>query len=457
MAARIQPLASPWPFVRALLRPASAIEMLGLLFLAIGLTYALVNSRLEPVLGAGTDGARALDERALTAICIQAVSIVSATTAVGWYLHIDGLLRGLAAWSYPLLVARIRAAYLLLALFLAGSVWAAATLLAPALPAWPLAALGGAWASWPLLLHFPGAVMVRLLVAVALLATAVSPAPGVVLAGLPWAWIAVGALLASVAAICFGIVPESVRQMVWSAHPTQTDKAWPADDGAPDDAIAVRAVSVSVRDRAGTIARALTPRWPLPRWIPHGFSVLVDNVHYLFGVLVWHLLDADPAMLLITIASVPVQKGADLLWPLGRAERLAVARRIAHWGMVVHGGLTLGSALLLELLQLPRLPFGMSGTAIHENWMVLPLLIAVVPIVYVTPAIPGMVRSTMQLILRMTTAFAVVYFLSRWDALADDVLATMGICAVVLTLTLAEQRWRLRRHFLCADLYPARA
>jgi hypothetical protein len=457
MATRIQPLASPWPFVRALLRPASAIEVLGLLLLSIGLTYALVNRRLEPLLDIGTDSVRALDERALVAICIQVVSIFSATTAVGWYLHIDGLLRGLAAWSYPLLVARIRASYLLLALFLAGSVWLAATLLAPALPAWPLAALGGAWAAWPLLLHWPRRVMVRLLVAVALLATAVLPAPGAVLAGLPWTWIAVGALLAGVAAICFGIAPESVRQMVWSAQPTPTDEAWPEDDGAPDDAIPVGAASISVRDRARTIERALTPRWPLRSWLPQGFSVLLDNVHYLVGVLVWHLLEADPSMLLITIGSVPVQKGADVLWPLGRAERLAVARRITHSGMVMHGGLTLGSALLLELLQLPRLPFGLSGTAIHENWMVLPLLIAALPIVYVTPANPGMVRSMLQQLLRMMTAFSVVFFFSRWDALAGEVLATMGICVVVLTLTLAEQQWRLRRHFLGADLYPARA
>jgi hypothetical protein len=457
MATRTQLLASPWPFVRVLLRPAAVVEILGVLFVAALLVAALVNSRLEPLLNVGTDGARALDERALTAIGIQVVSIVGATTAIGWYLYIDGLLRGLAAWSYPLLVARIRAAYLLLAVFLAAGIWLAATLWAPALPAWPLAALGGAWAAWPLLLYWPRHVLVRLLVAVALLATAVLPAPGAMLAGLPLTWLVVGAPIAGVAAICFGLTAESVRDMVWSAQPTQNDDARPDDEAAPDDAFQVGAVSISVRDRARTIARALTPRWRLPGWLPRGFTVLLDNLHYLVGVLVWHLLDADPSMLLITIGSVPVQKGIEVLWPLDRAERLAVATRIAHSGMLMHGGLTLGWALLLELLRVPRLPFSMSGTPITENWMVLPLLIAVVPIVYVTPATPGMFRSTLQQMLRMMTAFAVVFFVSRWDALTGEVLATLGICAVVLTLTLAEQQWRLRRHFHRGDLYPVRA
>lgn len=297
----------------------------------------------------------------------------------------------------------------------------------------------------------------RLAVAVALLATAVLPAPGAMLAGLPLTWLVVGAPIAGVAAICFGLTAESVRDMMWSAQPTQNDDARPDDEAAPDDAFQVGAVSISVRDRARTIARALTPRWRLPGWLPRGFTVLLDNVHYLVGVLVWHLLDADPSMLLITIGSVPVQKGIEVLWPLDRAERLAVATRIAHSGMLMHGGLTLGWALLLELLRVPRLPFSMSGTPITENWMVLPLLIAVVPIVYVTPAIPGMVRSTLQQMLRMMTAFAVVFFVSRWDALTGEVLATLGICAVVLTLTLAEQQWRLRRHFHRGDLYPVRA
>jgi hypothetical protein len=457
MATRTQLLASPWPFVRVLLRPAAVVEILGVLFAAALLIAALVNSRLEPLLNVGTDGARALDERALTAIGIQVVSIVGATTAIGWYLYIDGLLRGLAAWSYPLLVARIRAAYLLVALFLAGSIGLAATLWAPALPAWPLAALGGAWAAVPLLLYWPRHVMVRLLVAVALLATAVLPMPGAALAGLPLAWIAVGAPIAGIAAIFFGITAESVRDMVWSALPTANNEARGDDEAAPDDAIPAGAVSLSVRDRARTIARALTPRWPLPGWLPRGFAVVLDNTHYVVGVLVWYLLGADPSMLLITIGSVPVQKWPDVLWPLGRAERLAVATRIAHAGMLMHGGLSLGSLLLLELLRVPRLPFGMSGTPITENWMVLPLLIAVLPIVYVTPAIPGMFRSTLQQFLRMMTAFAVVFFFSRWDALASEVLVTLGICAVVVTLTLAEQQWRLRRHFLRGDLYPVRA
>jgi hypothetical protein len=447
-------VASPWPFVRALIWRQLPFELGAMAFAMLACGVFATSGRLELLL---TESATSPADRnrLLPAVSLQLVSIASAVCALGWHMHLVRLLRGIGSWCYPALEARVRGAVLLL-----GAVLAVSTLLvAHRWHAWPealaLSAVSGAWAAWPLLLHVSGGLVAR---GVALMAPAVMtmlPYTSERLAGL-LPWVAAVAATVAVIAVVRGISPTVVRAMVEQAQPELGATAWmsPPDE----EPAAPRYVgNASALTRAQSMTHHLDPRWPVPPWMPAWGRALLHASDLVLPALIWYALDAQPALLLIAFASTGLFAQAPLWMPYGREERLAMARIITYRGMIRHGSLAFLTLLVLEALGLPQLPFGMSGPSLLENWLQLPLLIAMLPLVYTSSSTMGLARSKLGQGGRAMVAILVVMAASRWGMRHDADVAVLALSVVLLGCTLAEQHWRLTRYFRRSDLHTVPA
>lgn len=400
-----------------------------------------------------------VDPRAPDATAIQTVSIIGAVSSVFWYMHVRRMLLGVAVWSYPSLRARIRTSYLLLAVLLATTGYVAATWWLPTSSPWAIAALSSAWAAWPLLLDAPAPRAVWIVAAFGVLLMTVLPAPAGMVAAMPWPWLAVALLTLGLTAIVFGLSPAMVRRMLQAVQSDANAGASPAATDYDEEANEPHRVLTSLSARAKAMEQVLVPRGHRPSWMPRKVELPINRTMWALYVLAAHVVSL-PLMLPLLISVSGVSWHTDLWWPFGRAERRQLADQLVRTGMLMQGGFIVGALLLLELLRVPRVSLfeftGFSGVTILNNWALLPAFVAVLPFVYAPLAIKVQYQSQWGQFARGILASGFVAVLTVGSVRDQGPFASVLICAAVFLVALAEQRWRLRRYFLRADLSAGR-
>lgn len=455
MVAATSRFASPRPFVRALMRPGLLLELAVPVFVAFVLT-AVASSEALATLLFGASDAPPMDERQRRAAAIQIVSIVAASLSAFWYWHLTRMLRGFAAFSYPQLASRVRGALLAFAT-LCGMVTLLAVWRSHSLAdALSLAALGASWAAWPLWLHLRVPFAVR----AGMLATApfvmVWPTSAYFVAGPVWPWVGPVALLGGMTIMLAIPSTTTVRQLVQFARPAPQRSA-ASTDRRTSDLDVPSPVYTTTNDWARALTQLMLPRLSLPSWMPRPLRVVLNRATWWVGGLVWYLLGADASLLGLSASIfVPIARH-DLWWPLGRHEQLRVAMRVTYGGMLRVVLWTFGTVLALGLLHVPRLPFGMNGTPLHENMVALAMLIAVLPFIHIPWGVPSIVVSPGRQLRRVFPALLLIQTVTLVSAHGQRTCEALVISAVVLVLALFELRWRLRRHFLYGDLHRASA
>jgi hypothetical protein len=443
-------LASPWPFVRTLLRPRLLLELLPPLFL-LGMLLILTTDADHPTLWWGVAPAAGPEERThFVALCLQVVSVVAAMTAVGWHGHLVRTLPSDGAWAYPALGARIRASILLLgALLGAGSI----AVFGRHLP-WPealaLAALAAAWAPWPMLVQLPISATMRALLFVVLMSVAVWPTPWRLLATLPWWWLSLGILGVSLGGAAIGLAPTTLRRVLHARRPNAASPAWLVGDDAPVDRVGATATA-SLNGQVRAVARVTSPRVALPTWVPRALGPVASAGVWVLIGLFWHAASGQPAVMLSAFVGGVFTAHLGFWWPLGRAERLRVARVLLWRHMLIRVAALFGTMLVLDVIDAPRLPF-IDQTHVRFSSLQWPLVIAAVPFVVTTAVQRASHAVLWGPLVRMFFAMLAVTVLATWGRRVEQSEWVVGASAVLLCLTLLEQEWRLRRQYLRADL-----
>lgn len=440
----------PLPFVRALIRPLFAVELLLLLWVMAMFTATMSGPGVELLISSLFGEAPPLpsiDRSRLYRVgLLQMVSVWGVSFGVFWSYHLIRTVHGRTAWTLPDLPTRLRAALALGMAIAAATTGAAVWSLGAPAEVVSFAALAAWWVTWPLLMARSTSWILRL-PALAPLAVVYSPAAEVLAPGLPWMGLLL--LMASTVTLWDGITTTHVRSLLeWLDQRQQSghilaDPEAVAEHGRPSAPANAREWRVLLEAYAPRMRFSLG----LPSTLLHVLSVPMAMTSILF-----YVVGISPFILLTSMGMTYHAFGSCWL-PVGRAEQLRLARRMSYSEMMRDGFTILATLGGLSLLRAPSLGWGgMTFDASGSYLTQVAFALAIAPILFEPsfpiPQPPSMRSRFGRALLGLVTMSVSL----RLTGEAGWPLAPVFV--TLLATSIAVHEWRLRRRYMRSDLQP---
>jgi hypothetical protein len=445
-------VASPWPFVRALLRPMLLLELLLPIWIAAMLAAVLGGSGMEQLydeLFGEAPSAPPPDQlQQRLAGLVQLVSVCAVALSGYWYWHLARMLGGGGAWTLPQLVARLRGA-LMLGMFVAALLAAAgAWRLVTPREALALGALAAWWGAWPLLfLVFErrplwwGALAVLGVCTLPHLAAREAPR---MLAAAPLL------VVAGAAMVRWAVTSDSVRAILQGLdNGRRTSGTWIESGPSREAAHGDRAVLRTADDWRLAIA-AQMPRSAIGRRIPTALSRWF-RVELALLCAVFYVAGFSPYLLLLYVGQAPPLFGG-LWWPVGRQEQLQIARAIAYRDLIRDMVTIIASFACLLVARVPSFNFAVPAGDERYLMQIFGML-AVLPFVY-EPRFPT-AQQPSQGWRMMRTLGGMLVATTISIPFRELGMPFVALALAVLSFSLVGRAWRDRDTYLHRDLQLA--
>jgi hypothetical protein len=448
-------VASPWPFVRAQVRPMLLIELLMVGWIA-AMFSVVISSRgvdlvMQQVLNElPTPVPPDFTEWQRVGLA-QIVSVSAVVFGGYWHLHLSSLIASGTMWTLPQLAARIRAATLLAMLIAATFAGIAVRSSVTPRDALSLAAIAAWWTTWPLLMLPSPHRAWRVALAALMLGALIAPWGGPDNARLI---LRVAPLLtfSGLAVVRYTISPASLRGVMQWTDRKRGVVAGHSGKAMDTDLSPIPPARLTTTAEWLRAIQAYSPGFRLARRIPPSVLRWINPATAISCVILFAF--GLPAFMIVISMGEAQRQFMHVWFPLGRIERLQITRRLARQEYLRDSLTVLVVTSLLLLLPESGFPRPLAFMAVSDrvHFQQVLLALAIVPFKYNPDAVSPNARSLTGLLL--PGGLVILAGSAASIAMFKSGLPFPLAISALLCLSLGLQEWRFRRRFLRSDIHP---